>query len=207
MINKIVFENVSHSFANKKIFENFSIELDAGKIIAITGANGSGKSTFLKLAGQFIKPDTGKIIAFDDGKIIDKINLRKKISAVAPNMNLYSELTAFENIKFFVRLRDIVLNDTDEFFKRVELDIETKNKSVKNFSTGMIQRLKFLILLAIDSDVWILDEPCSNLDDSGKNIFLKEIKNSAQIGKLILMATNERDEAKIANEIISLPIH
>ena len=106
-------------------------------------------------------------------------------------------------------MRDISLNDSDitDLFERVELDLSARNKLISNFSTGMIQRLKFAILLAVRADVWLLDEPCSNLDESGKNILLKEITSAAQSGKLILLATNDRDEASIANEIINLPIN
>ena len=209
MINKIIFENVSHSFTDNKIFDDVSLELHAGKIIAIAGANGAGKSTFLKLAGKFIKPDSGKITTFDDNKSLEITEFRCKIAAVAPSMRLYSELTAVENIKFFVGLRDISLTDSDitDLFERVELDLSARNKLISNFSTGMIQRLKFAILIAARADVWLLDEPCSNLDESGKNILLKEITNAAQSGKLILLATNDRDEANIANEIINLPMN
>ena len=209
MIDKIIFKNVSHSFSNNKIFDNVSLELHSGKVIAITGANGVGKSTFLMLAAQLIQPDSGLINAFEDGELVEFIKFRYRIAAIAPSMNLYSELTAVENIKFFVGLRDIGLNDTDldALFERVELDLSSRNKLISNFSTGMIQRLKFAILIAVGADVWFLDEPCSNLDESGKNIFLKEITNAAESGKLILLATNDRDEANIANEIISLPIN
>ena len=209
MINKIIFNNVNHAFGDNKIFENISLELNAGKIIVVTGANGSGKSTFLKLAGQFIQPDSGTVKAFEEGKAIDRIDFRYRIAAVAPNMNLYSELTAVENINFFVGLRDISLDDLniDILFKRVELSLNCKNKVVSSFSTGMIQRLKFAILLAVGADVWLLDEPCSNLDEAGKSIILDEIKNAASTGKLILMATNDRDEVNIGDEIINLPIN
>ena len=124
-------------------------------------------------------------------------------------MALYSELTAVENINFFVGLRDISLDNLDinTLLERVELSLDCKNKVVSSFSTGMIQRLKFAILLAVRADVWLLDEPCSNLDEAGKRIILDEIKNAASIGKLILMATNDRDEVNIGDEIINLPIN
>ena len=209
MIDKIVFDKVDLSFAEKKLFDNLSVELPAGKVIVITGVNGSGKSTFLKLAGQFIKPDSGSVTAFVSNEIIEHIDFRKKLAAVAPSMNLYSELTAVENIKFFVGLRDISLNNVNlnDLFEQVGLDSGCKNKLISNFSTGMIQRLKFSILLTVEADVWILDEPCSNLDETGKKIILDEITNAAKSGKLILMATNDRDEVNISDEIISLPIH
>ena len=201
---KIVLDSVSLSFAENKIFDKLSVELVAGKVNVITGANGSGKSTFLKLAGQFIQLDSGTIKAFEDNEGIDHIDFRYKIAAVTPSMNLYLELTAVENINFFVGLRDISLNDS--LFDRVGLELSCKNKLISNFSTGMIQRLKFAIMLAVEADVWILDEPCSNLDEAGKHLILDEITNAASNGKLILMATNDRDEVSIADEIINLPI-
>ena len=207
MISRIVFNNVSLNFTTK-IFDNLNLELRSGKITAITGVNGSGKSTFLKLAGQFIQPDEGSITAFEDDKIINRVDFRKKIAVIAPNLNLYSELTAVENLKFFVGLRNITLSDQNinDLFSRVEIDTINKYKFIKTFSTGMIQRLKFAILLAINADIWLLDEPCSNLDIDGKKIFLNEIKSAAK-DKLILIATNDIDEAKISDEIISLPIN
>ena len=209
MINKIIFDKVSLNFGTFTIFDNLSIEFRAGQITGIIGANGAGKSTLLKLAGQFIQPDSGLVTAFDDDKVINRIEFRQKIAAITPNMNLYSQLTALENLNFFTKMRDkrLMDNEIDKLFNRVNLDIENKNKIVGNFSTGMKQRLKLAILLAVDSEVWILDEPGSNLDEYGKHLVLNEMKNAAQSGKLVLLATNDNDEAEAANELISLPIN
>ena len=208
MISRIVFDDVTLSFGDKLIFNNISCELDAGKVTSIVGVNGSGKSTFLKLAGQFIKPTSGKVAAFDGDIAVERMELSKKTAAVAPSMNLYSELTAIENITFFAGLRDIDLkhSDIDILFKRVGLNLDDKSKLISGYSTGMIQRLKFAILLAVEADVWLLDEPGSNLDETGRAMILNEVKRAASEGKLILMATNDRDEAEAGNETISLPI-
>ena len=208
MIDRIIFDKVSLSFNDNKLFNDLSLELHAGKIISVVGANGSGKSTLLKIAGQFIKPDSGTVTAFDSDKIIDKITFRQKIAAVAPSMNMYKELTAVENIKFFVGLRDISIDDInlDVLFRRVGLGLDNKNKLVSNFSTGMIQRLKFAILLTVNADVWLLDEPYSNLDEMGKKIILSEVKMATANGKLVLLATNDDDEVDISDEIIKFPM-
>ena len=208
MISKIIFDNVSLTFGDKAIFNNISCELNAGKITSIVGANGSGKSTFLKLAGQFIKPISGTITAFENDDPVECIEFRRKIAAVAPNMNLYSELTAVENITFLTGLRDIDLktSEIDALLKRVGLSLNDKDKLISGYSTGMDQRLKFAILLAVEADVWLLDEPGSNLDRDGKTMILNEVKRATGEGKLILMATNDKDEAEAGNETISLPI-
>ena len=102
MINKIIFDKVSLNFGTFTIFDNLSIEFRAGQITGIIGANGAGKSTLLKLVGQFIQPDSGLVTAFDDDKVINRIAFRQKIAAITPNMNLYSQLTALENLNFFI---------------------------------------------------------------------------------------------------------
>ena len=195
----IIFDDVSLSFGRHELFKNISLELRGGKIIGITGANGAGKSTFLKLAGKIIRPDSGAVNFSDD----------KKLAAVSPEMKIYDGLTAFENLKFFADLRGKNLSAEKilELGSRVGLDLETfGNVRTENFSTGMRQRLKFAILLSVDADIWLLDEPTANLDDAGRESFFKEIQ-AAKSDKIILLATNDKLEENICDEIISLPIN
>ena len=194
----ISFDAVTLSFGSRKIFDGLSLEFDGGKVFGVTGANGSGKSTLLKLAGKIINPDSGTV-TFD---------ANKKIAAVSPEMKLYDGLTASENLKFFARLRGKVLSDETifELGRRTGLDMKTfGDERTENFSTGMRQRLKFAILLAVDADIWLLDEPTANLDDTGRENFFAEIQ-AAKSEKIILLATNDKLEAEICDEIIRLPM-
>ena len=209
MIDKIILNKISLSFGNKQIFSDTSLTFNAGKIVAVTGANGAGKSTLLKLAGQFIKPDTGTVTAFEGSKLIERTDFRQRLAVIAPSMNLYERLTALENFKFFAGLRNVCCNDDDidTIFNKVQLDFSDKSKLVCDFSTGMKQKLKFAILLSVNADVWLLDEPCSNLDEHGKKLIFSEMKFAVSKGKLILMATNNIDETAMADEIVNLPIN
>lgn len=194
----ITFDDVSLSFGRRELFKNISLELRGGKIIGVTGANGAGKSTFLKLAGKIIRPDSGAV----------NFSANKKIAAVTPEMKIYDNLTALENLKFFSELRGKNLSAENilALGNRVGLDLETfGNVRVENFSTGMRQRLKFAILLSVDADIWLLDEPTANLDDAGRDKFFNEIR-VAKSGKIILLATNDRAEVDICDEIIRLPL-
>lgn len=193
----IIFDSVSLSFGRHELFKNISLELRGGKIIGVTGANGAGKSTFLKLAGKILKPDSGEVKFLAD----------KKIAAVAPEMKIYDNLTAIENLKFFSELcgKNLSAENILELSERVGLDLETfGNVRVENFSTGMRQRLKFAILLSVDADIWLLDEPTANLDDAGREKFFRAIQ-AAKPDKIILLATNDRAEVDICDEIIQLP--
>ena len=194
----IIFDDVSLSFGRHELFKNISLELRGGKVIGVTGANGAGKSTFLKLAGKTLKPDSGEV----------KFPADKKLAAVSPEMKIYDNLTARENLNFFAELRGKNLSAENilELGERVGLDLETfGNSRVENFSTGMRQRLKFAILLSVDADIWLLDEPTANLDDAGRENFFKAIQ-AAKSDKIILLATNDKLEENICDEIIRLPL-
>lgn len=194
----IIFDNVSLNFGCRALFKNISLNLRGGQVIGIIGANGAGKSTFLKLAGKIISPDSGEV----------KFSNEKKIAAISPEMKIYDGLTAEENLFFFAKLRGKTLSAENilELGGRVGLDLKTfGNVRAENFSTGMRQRLKFAILLSVDANIWILDEPTANLDDDGREIFFDEIQ-AAKSYKIILLATNDKAEEKICDEIIRLPL-
>ena len=194
----IVFDDVCLSFGRREIFKNISLSLRGGRVIGITGANGAGKSTFLKLAGKILRPDSGSV----------NFPAEKKIAAVAPEMKIYDSLTAEENLFFFAKLRGKTLT-AENFFELggcVGLDLKNfGNVRAENFSTGMRQRLKFAILLSVDADIWLLDEPTANLDDDGREKFFSEIQ-TAKSEKIILLATNDRAEENFCDEIIRLPL-
>ncbi len=189
---KILFENVNLKFGRLELFKNLNVEITGGKVFGITGKNGAGKSTFLKLAGKIIKPDSGTV------KIVDA----ETIAAVTPEMKIYDDLTALENLNFFAKLRNKKI-DAEKIFNRVNLSIENLNIRAGNFSTGMKQRLKFAILLSVDADIWLLDEPTANLDSEGRNIFYNEILSATD--KIILLATNDTKDLEVCNEILKLP--
>ena len=197
MTEKISFRDVSLTFGRQKIFDNVTLDLRGGKIIGVIGANGSGKSTFLKLAGKIIRPDSGTIDLPTNS-----------VAAVTPEMKIYDALTAAENLDFFARLRGKKLS-AEEIFKlgeRVGLDMKTfGDVRSENFSTGMRQRLKFAILLGVDADIWLLDEMTANLDDDGRKKFFDEVQ-IAKPDKIILLATNDEKEIEICDEVIRLPL-
>ena len=191
----IVFDDVSLSFGRRVLFKNLSINLRGGKVIGVTGANGAGKSTFLKLAGKMIRPDSGEVRLPDN----------KTLAAVSPEMKIYDALTAEENLFFFGKLRGKSL-DLLKLGERVGLDLETfGNTRAENFSTGMRQRLKLAILLGVDADIWLLDEPTANLDDDGREKFFYELQG-AKSDKIILLATNDKAEVEACDEVIRLPL-
>ncbi|MBR6267365.1 MAG: ATP-binding cassette domain-containing protein [Selenomonadaceae bacterium] len=204
----ISFDGVGLSFGSHILFDSLNTTLSSGQITMVTGHNGSGKSTFLQLAAKFIVPGAGKVIVTDDGTVLQKDPFRSRLAMVTPELKLYARLTVEENLRFLLGLRGIKLSveEIPPLLERVGLKWEEiRNTFASKLSTGMGQRVKLAALLAADADVWILDEPCANLDASGLQIVLKEARQAASEGKLILWATNDSREEAAADAVIHLP--
>ncbi len=207
---RISFESAGLSFGSQELFSGLTLSVPQGRITAVTGQNGSGKSTFLRLAAKFISPDTGNITAEENGRILEKDAFRSRIAMVTPELKLYPKLTAEENLQFLLGLRNITLSaqEITELWHRVGLrQDELQDRLSERLSTGMRQRVKLAVLLAADVPFWFLDEPGANLDASGLEIVIKEARRAADEGRLILWATNDPREEDAADEFIRLPMH
>ena len=197
----IQLKNVSKKFGAKNVINNFSKTFQKKKY-AIIGDNGSGKSTLIKLISNLITPSGGKIIYTHDDVEIDKELFIKKIIFTAPYQNLIEELTVKEFLSFHHRFRDSINNP---FNILSEFGLENfENTQIKNLSSGSEQKLKLLISFNTKADFILLDEPTTNLDKKGINIYNKIIKRASK-NKGIIIATNiERDLVLGETEIIEL---
>lgn len=183
------------------IFRDLECTFESSEITAITGKNGSGKSTLLKLIAGLSDPTTGTIsYTWND----EKVEL-ENISYVAPYYNLYEDYTPIELFQLFCKLqaKSISLEYFEELLAKFELS-KKKNTPIKNFSSGMKQRLKIIMNLIGESQAYFFDEPSSNLDIFGIETLKKEIEYLKNNGKLVVIATNESNEISWCNKIIEL---
>ena len=204
----LTFSDVTKRFGGRTVIEGLSATLAGGTVTAVTGANGSGKSTLLKMAAKLLLPDAGKIVARDGEQELCKASYRSRLAIVTPEFHSYPKLTARENLDFFLSFRRAeALSDAlyEQLLERVGLAPRAVDgKMVEQFSTGMKKRLHFAILLASEADVWLLDEPGANLDAVGRSMVRREARLAADGGKLVLLATNDREEEAEADACISL---
>lgn len=183
------------------IFRDLDCTLKAGEVTAITGKNGSGKSTLLKIIAGQSDPTKGKVRYIENQ---NEITL-KNISFIAPYYNLYEDYSPLEIYKLVVKLRNTEenLEEFESYLDKFEL-LKKKNIPIKNFSSGMKQRLKIILNLIGDYQAYFFDEPSSNLDVFGIETLKKEIENLKNNGKLVAIATNESNEMSWCNNFIRL---
>ena len=197
-------ESISKKFNTNWIFKDLGFEFNSGSSYAITGPNGSGKSTFLQIVSGFTLPTSGSINYQIQNQIIPDDQVYKHLSVVAPYLELIEEYTLKEFLSFHFRFKELLPGKSVE-----DLIVESKlegaeNKWIKNFSTGMKQRLKLSLSFFTNTSIILLDEPSTNLDSQGKDWYLDKVQ-SINKEKLLIIASNQSYEHDFCNEIIHLP--
>jgi len=209
-MNKIEFacENFEKSFSNKLIFKKLSFKLTNSSSLAITGRNGTGKSTLIKILSNLIKETNGKKWMKLNGEFVEKDNQFSNIGLLAPYINLYDEFTGYENVEFFYKLKIPQHRKKDyeeninQLLEKVNL-YKRRNDLVKNYSSGMKQRLKIAFAILNDPLILLMDEPRTNLDEDGIRIIYNIAEKQKKNGILII-ATNENEDTKLCEEIINI---
>ncbi|MDD8016790.1 MAG: ABC transporter ATP-binding protein [Bacteroidota bacterium] len=202
---KLEAHTVAKIYNRKSIFQNVSLAVKEGMSFAITGKNGSGKSTLIKILCGVLSPSKGTIALSINGVLINYPDYYPYIGLVSPYLNMYEEFSAEENLIFIKRIRGLN-SDTDERIKFLLNDFgiyEHRRKEVRNYSSGMKQRLKYCAALVHQPPILVLDEPTSNLDEYGIETVRKAMKLQKNHGALIF-GTNDKDDLRFADQIFSL---
>lgn len=190
---QIELDQLSKRFNTEWIFKNISHTFSAGSTTGIVGSNGSGKSTLLKIISGAELPSKGKISYFKNDLEVKPEEVFTYINFSAPYMDLADELSCEEVFDFTSKFKHLNQElSKGDFFDLVYLT-QAKNKFVKNLSSGMKQRLKLGLAICFDSDILILDEPCSNLDKKGTELYGKLI-NKFNSNRTTLIGSNEQEE-------------
>jgi len=202
MATRLVLNGLAKSYPGRPVFKNINSEIEDGKVLLVTGPNGSGKSTLLRIICGFIRPTRGKVILVRDEEKLSRLEIRPHVGLVSPDLVLYDELTAVENLAFFAGIAGLKYS-TEELEERLEkVGLGSRGgDSVGSYSSGMKQRLKYCLALLRNPAMLLLDEPTANLDDSGK-LMVEEIINSHR--GILVIATNEKSELNYGNQIIRL---
>ena len=189
-INEIKFENVDFSYPkrDKMIFENLNLHFEDEKIVGLVGESGSGKSTLMKMVMKWYMAKSGRISLNEEDILeIDSRKLQEKIAYIPQFPQIFSQ-TIRENLVLGndkitdeeileiaekCRLKDVILS--------TENGLDTKINSEKIiFSSGEMQRLELMRALLKRADVYIFDEPTSNLDTLNESIILNLIKENCK---------------------------
>ena len=203
---EIRLNDVSQMFEGREVLHQLTCSFQGGRVTAVAGVNGSGKSTLLRLASRLMLPTSGTVDTFRDGAPVKGAEYRSLLALATPEMELYTRLTVRENLAFLLGTRGIVSDDDtmEALLERVGLPREVLPRMTGQLSTGMRQRVRLAVVLGIDAEVWLLDEPGLALDEHGRALLMNETRAAAKRGRLILWATNDREEREAADACVEL---
>ncbi len=196
--------NLQKKYKRQIIINAIDFSYSSPQKVAITGINGRGKSTLVKLISGYVTPSSGQIEYTFGGEKIEIENVFNHISIVAPYLDLIENMTAIEMLQFHLKHKPAV----NQFQAIDLLDLayllEHQNKPISSFSSGMKQRLKLILALTGQSQVILLDEPVSNLDVTGRDWF-KRMFLEFTPNKLVFIASNSvQEELALCESTINL---
>lgn len=189
-------EHVAKAYKNNVIFHDLSLEIPTGASVAVTGYNGSGKSVLLKLITGFSRPDSGTITV--DGNVIGKdVDFIQNAGVFINAPQFMNSATGYENLMMLAEINHIIDKEQVlQILARVKLT-EAKDKKVRTYSQGMIQRLRIAQAVMEKPDILIMDEPLNALDRDGidiaHSIFQEYIDDPS---KTLLFASHNAEEIK-----------
>ena len=201
---QIHFTAASKRFNKEWIFSNLNFRFETGQHYALIGNNGSGKSTLLQIIAGYIGLTKGEIHWTNtSGEIIDSSKTFEYISIAAPYLELVEEFTALEQIAFHQQFKPLqTALSPIELLEKIGLS-NAADKQIRNFSSGMKQRLKLALAIFDQAPVLLLDEPCSNLDQEGIQTY-HQLMQAYAMHKLIIVASNDPQEYKFCSQELSL---
>ncbi len=184
------------------IFRHLTYEFTSDKAYAILGYNGSGKSTFLNTLSGNLVPSEGDIQYQLPSQIVPVEEIYRYLSFSAPYLELVEELTLIELINFHTRFKSLRGLTPNQLIERMYLE-KARHKYVKDFSSGMKQRLKLCLAIYTDAPLLLLDEPTTNLDQVGINWYLEHVSENRK-GRLVVVCSNIAHEYSFCDQTLDI---
>lgn len=195
---------LSKRYGSKLVIQRLSFEADSG-IYGISGPNGSGKTTLVRCLSGLMRPSSGSVEWIIDEKHADRFQMRRNIGLAGPWLQLYREMSCYENLEFVGQLHNLdnLRYRIDQCLDRVGL-ADLKHQGYGELSSGQQQRLKIASAIIHEPKILLLDEPGTNLDQSGFSIIRELLWESRNLGRLVILASNESNELDLCDHIISV---
>ena len=182
--------DVARRFGASWVLRGVTLRVSLGEVVGLLGANGSGKSTVLRILATLLRPHAGSLQVCGHDVVRTPADVRPHIGYLAHVPGLYEDLTARENLRFAATMLDRPSTEIDAALDRVGL-APVANDRVRGFSSGMQRRLAIARLTLIRPRLLLLDEPYSNLDAAGADLMNSLITDWASAGAAALVVLHE----------------
>ena len=199
----ILLSNAGKRFNRDWIFRQLSYSFEEGQAYAIIGPNGSGKSTLLQTISGTMQLSEGTIQYNTPLRQYSTDNIYQQVSICAPYLEVVEEMTLTEFLSFHQDFKPFLPGiSIDKIISAVGL-FQAAGKQIRNFSSGMKQRVKLAQCIFSDSMIVLLDEPCTNLDSNGIELYHRLIDEHCQ-NRLVIVSSNDEVEYRFCRQKINI---
>ena len=198
MTNAIEVQELTKYYGALLAVDHINFEVRRGEIFGFLGPNGAGKTTTQRMLTTLLEPTGGRIVTFGHDLAHDAYPVKRQMGLVPEESNVYTELTAWDNLMFTARLYRV---GRDERAERVQGLLETfglwekRDVKVENFSKGMRRRLSIAMAIIHQPKLLFLDEPTPGLDAQSARAIRDLIRQLNAEGTTIFLSTHQIEEA------------
>ena len=207
----ICLSDAGKRFNRDWIFRHFNYTFETGQSYAITGPNGSGKSTLLQVLSGGMYINEGRVeygvgsreTGVSNAAIISAENIYRNVSIAAPYLEVIEEMTLTEFLNFHHGFKPFLTGiTTDSIIAAIGLE-KAVNKQIRYYSSGMKQRVKLAQCIFSDTAIVLLDEPCTNLDSTGIQLYNQLIADYCK-KRMVIVSSNDHHEYEFCKEKLNI---
>jgi len=179
------------AYGRHLVLDGIDLDVRRGEAVALLGANGAGKTTFLRIAATLVRPTSGRVVVAGADVARDPEAARRGLGFLGHGSWLYEDLTALENLRFWATLggHEAAVPALRAALGAVELERWTDER-VRTFSAGMKRRLAIARLVLARPRVLLLDEPFTGLDRHGSKWLEEHLQSFKSAGGAVVMSTH-----------------
>lgn len=181
-------KNLSHSYNNKKIYENLNLQIKEGTIFGLLGKNGVGKSTLINILMGFLKPLSGECLIFKESSFNLSVKTKKSIGLLFEGFITYDFMTIKEIEKFFASFHDNW--DKKVFYDLINLMDLNYNQKLSTLSFGQKSQVVLGLLFAQNAKLFILDDYSMGLDAGYRRLFIDYLKDYVKNSNKTVLITS-----------------
>ena len=200
----LIAKSLTKKYGEQTALNSLNLTINEGEIFALLGQNGAGKTTTINCFLGFIQPSGGSASINGVSVAENALETKKYLAYIPETVMLYPNLSGIENLEFFSSLAGFSYgkDELSSFLSKAGLQNTAHNQRVGGYSKGMRQKVGIAIAIAKKAKALLLDEPTSGLDPKASNEFSEILRELAQNGTAVLMATHDIFRAKeVANRI------
>lgn len=201
---KLIVKDLTKKFDQKQVLTDINFTFEQGKIYGLLGRNGAGKTTFFNCLNKDIPFDSGTFLLEDESQ--KEVTL-SDIGYVLSTPNVPEFLTGREFLKFFLEINQKEIKDLksiDEYFDFMHIEVEDRDKLLKDYSYGMKNKMQMLVNIIANPKILLLDEPLTSLDVVVAEE-MKQMLKSIKKDHIIIFSTHIMELAlSLCDEIVIL---